>query len=102
MKIKELIINKTSADTLELSWKLSNGIQSSYELFLIRRGSIIESVKMSSEAMKCSLHTIIEPMREYALLLTVKSDRLLSSVRAEFYAASDKPISQSVCYQYVS
>lgn len=102
MEIKELIIRKTNAAKLELSWELSDGDQSSYELFLIQGGSIVERVKTSSAAMKCSLRTMIEPMKEYALLLTVKSGQLLSSVRAGFYSDSNAPTLQSISYQYVS
>ena len=98
MNIKELIINKTDA-ALDVSWRLSDGEQSSYELFLIQGGSIIERVKRSSAVMTCSLRTMIEPMKEYAVLLTVKSGRLLSSARAAFYAATDKPTSQCVSYR---
>lgn len=99
MTIKELIINKTDAKRLDVSWRLSDGDQSSYELFLIQGGSIIERVKATSVAMQCSLRTMIEPMKEYAVLLTVKSGRLLSSARAGFYTATDKPTSQRVSYQ---
>ena len=99
MKIKELIINKTKAKKLDVSWELSDGDQSSYELFLIQGGAIVERVKMSSAAMKCSLRTMVDPMKEYALLLTVKSGKLLSSVRAGFYSGSDAPMSQSISYQ---
>ena len=98
MNIKELIINKTDA-ALDVSWRLSDGEQSSYELFLIQGGSVIERIRMSSDTMRCSLHTVIEPMMEYAVLLTVKSGRLLSSARAAFYAAADKPTSQCVSYR---
>lgn len=99
MRINELIINKTNAAKLDVSWKLTDGDQSSYELFLIQGGSIVERVKMSSAAMKCSLRTMVEPMKEYALLLTVKSGQLLSSVRAGFYSGTDSPMSQSISYQ---
>lgn len=101
MKIKELIINKTNSARLDVSWQLSDGDQSSYELFLIQGGSIVERVKASSAAMNCSLRTMIEPMKEYAVLLTVKSDKLLSSARAGFYAATDAPMSQCISYQTV-
>ena len=99
MRIKELIINKTDAKQLDISWQLTGGDQSAFELFLIQGGSVIERIRMSSDTMRCSLHTVIEPMMEYAVLLTVKSGRLLSTARAGFYAAADKPMSQCVSYQ---
>lgn len=98
MKINELIIRKSNSAKLDVSWKLSDGDQSSYELFLIQGGSIIERVKASSAAMRCSLKTMVEPMKEYALLLTVKSGQLLSSARAGFYSGTEAPVSQSISY----
>ena len=96
MTIKALNIRKSNNTPLDVSWELSGGSQSSYELFLIREGSIIEMAKSTGEAMKCTLHTIVEPMKEYALLLTVKSGKLLSSVRAGFIPDKDAPLYQSV------
>lgn len=97
MKIKELMILKNSMDELSVSWNISDGDQSSYELFLIKEGSIVERVKTSGAVRKCSLRTMIEPMREYALLLTVKSGELLSSARAGFFSGKSE-LSQSVTY----
>ena len=99
MKIRELIINKTDVAGLDISWRLTDGAQTSYELFLIQGGSVVERVKRSSGVMRCSLCTRIDPMKEYAVLLTVKSGRLLSSARAGFYAAADKPMAQCVSYR---
>ena len=97
MKIKELMIHKNNMDKLCVSWNISDGDQSSYELFLIKEGSIVERVKTSGAVMKCSLRTLIEPMREYALLLTVKSGELLSCARAGFFSGKSE-LSQSVSY----
>ena len=101
MKIKELIIRKNNASKLDVAWKLTDGVQSSYELFLIQGGSIVERVKTSGASTGCSLRTIAEPMKEYALLLTVKSGQLLSSVRAGFYTGTDAAQYQSISYQAV-
>ena len=98
MKIKELNIRKNRTAQLNVSWELSGGDQSSYELFLIQGGSIVERVKMSGKSMRCSLRTLIEPMKEYALLLTVKSGSLLSSVRTGFFSGRNAELSQSVSY----
>jgi hypothetical protein len=98
MTIRELIINKTDMKQLDISWRLSDGAQSSYELFLIQGDSVVERVKRSSDTTRCSLCTTIDPMKEYGVLLTVKSGRLLSTARAGFYAAEDKPMSQYVSY----
>lgn len=89
MKIKELTIRKTDADKLHISWSLSDGDQTSYELFLIRGGSVAEQIKENSAAMKCTLQTTAEPMRDYALLLTVRSGELLSTARAGFFSGKD-------------
>lgn len=97
MKISELIIRKTAAD-LDVSWKLSEGGQSSYDLFLIREGAIVERVRQTTDAMKCTLHTITEPTKEYALLLTVRSGKLLSSVTAGFCSPKDSQLCQTVSY----
>lgn len=98
MKIKELMIRKNNAEKLDVSWEISDGDQSSYELFLIREGSIVERVKTPSAAMRCSLRTIVEPMKQYALLLTVKSGQLLSSVCTGFYSGKGVELSQNISY----
>ena len=98
MQIKELIINKTNAARLEVSWRISDGGQSSFDLFLIQGGAVAERVREISDVTQCSLQTMIEPMREYAVLLTVRSGGVLSSARAGFFAAADKPITQCVSY----
>lgn len=98
MKITELIIHKTDAADLDVSWRLSDGDQSSYDLFLIQEGSIVERVRMSTDSMKCTLHTITRPMKEYALLLTVRSGKLLSSVLAPFCAQKDAALYQCISY----
>lgn len=97
MKIKELKIRRSN-EKLDVSWDISDGDQSSYELFLIREGSIVERVKMSGAVMRCHLRTIVEPMKEYALLLTVKSGELLSSARAAFFSGKGSEVSQSMSY----
>lgn len=99
MRIKELFIIKTDTKRLEVSWSISGGEQASFELFLIQGGSIAEMVKESSDVRRCSLRTTIEPMKEYAVLLTVKSGHLLSSARAGFFIDADMPLSQYVSYQ---
>lgn len=98
MKISELNIRKTESADIDVSWRLSDGDQSSYDLFLIEGGSIVERVRMSTGAMKCTLHTITEPMKEYALLLTVRSGMLLSSVLTGFCTQKDSSLYQSVTY----
>ena len=85
MKIKELMIRKNNAEKLDVSWEISDGDQSSYELFLIREGSIVERVKTPSAAMRCSLRTIVEPMKQYALLLTVNDPDNLRFLSCEFH-----------------
>lgn len=99
MFIKDLCISKIDTKTPELSWSLSNGEQSSFELFLIQGGSVAEMIKESSGVTRCSLRTMIEPMKEYAVLLTVKSGRLLSTARVGFHTASDTPLPRRVLYQ---
>ena len=99
MIIKELNISMNGAEAPELSWVLSEGEQASFDLFLIQGGTIVERVRLSTAVTRCSLRTMIEPMREYAVLLTVKSDRQLSSARAGFFAAADKPMTQCVSYE---
>ena len=96
MNIKELYIRKNDTAKLDVSWRLSDGDQSSYELFLIENGSVIERVKAPDTVMQCTLQTILQPMKEYALLLTVRSGQLLSSARAGFY--SDHLLCQRVAY----
>ena len=98
MKIKELMIRKNNTEKLDVSWTISDGDQSSYELFLIREGSIVERVKTSTGAMRCSLRTIVEPMKQYALLLTVKSGQLLSTARTGFCCGGGDQLCQSISY----
>lgn len=97
MKIKELMIRKT-ASTLNVCWELSEGEQSSYELFLMKGGSVAERIKASDKAMRCSLKTLIEPMKEYALLLTVRSGELLTTARAGFFSSKDGELCRSLSY----
>lgn len=99
MIINELCINKIETKRPEVSWSISGGEQTSFELFLIQGGSVAEMVKASSDVTQCSLRTMIEPRKEYAVLLTVKCGRLLSSARVGFFVDTDHPIPQCVSYQ---
>lgn len=84
MMIKELTIMKKCSADLTVSWTLSSGEQTAYELFLIQNGCVIDSVKTASSVTRCTLHFEAEPMKEYFLLLTVTSGAELSAARAGF------------------
>ena len=98
MKIKELSIRKHYTKSLEVSWSLSGGVQSSFDLFLIENGSVVERVRQSGDIRHCILRTFTEPMKPYSLLLTVRSGQALSTVRTGFFAGKDSPRYQSIIY----
>lgn len=98
MKIAELRIQNTAANGFDVSWRLSEGDQSSYDLFLIEGGAIIERVRRSGDRMRATLHTIAEPMKEYALLLTVRSGSRLDAVRTGFCTQRDATVNQRTSY----
>lgn len=98
MMIKELRIQKTDNSKLNISWTLSAGDQTAYELFLIKDGSIVDGAKMSSDLTGCVLHTSLEPLKEYSLLLTVTAGKQLSTARAGFRIDKGTRLFLSVLY----
>lgn len=88
MKIKELTICSIQTNRLAVTWKLSDGEQISYDLFLMQKGTVIERAGAFTGVTGCTLHTAAEPMKEYSLLLTVRSGGILSTVRTGFYPQS--------------
>ena len=48
--------------------------------------------------MRATLHTIAEPMKEYALLLTVRSGSRLDAVRTGFCTQRDATVNQRTSY----
>ena len=85
MNIKELTICNIQTNRLAVTWKLSDGEQISYDLFLIQKGAVIERVRAVTGMTGCTLQTAAEPTAEYSLLLTVRSGERLSTVRTGFY-----------------
>lgn len=98
MMIKELRIQKTDNSKLNISWTLSAGGQTAYELFLIREGAVVDGMKLSSDLTGCVLHTALEPMKEYSLLLTVTAGKHLSTARAGFRIDKGTRLFLSVLY----
>ncbi|MBQ3286068.1 MAG: hypothetical protein IJH40_10600 [Ruminococcus sp.] len=98
MKIKELRIQKADNAALSISWTLSDGRQTAYELFLIREGCVVDGVKMSSGLTSCTLHTTPELMKEYDILLTVTAGAKLTTARAGFRI--DKKAQLYLCVSY--
>ncbi|MBQ3330715.1 MAG: hypothetical protein IJG87_06005 [Ruminococcus sp.] len=98
MMIKELRIQKTGSTDLDISWTLSAGTQTAYELFLIQEGCVVDGIKKNSAVTKCSLHAALEPMKEYSLLLTVSVEARLSSARAGFRIDKGTRLFFSVLY----
>ncbi|MBQ3264785.1 MAG: hypothetical protein IJH07_03320 [Ruminococcus sp.] len=98
MKIKELTIRKNAAAALDVSWKLSGGGQTSYDLFLIQNGSVIERVRTPSPVTSCRLRTVPEPMTDYALLLTVRSGEQISTARTGYCPTKSIPMYQNIIY----
>lgn len=85
MMIKELTVRNNQTAGLAVSWKLSDGEQTAYDLFLIQKGSVIERVRAETGVMGCALRTTAESTAEYSLLLTVRSGQLLATARSGFY-----------------
>ena len=98
MKIKQMSLKKDASDKLDIAWTLSGREQSSYELFLICNGAVAEAVKASSEHTQCRLNTEIEPMKSYAILLTVTSGGQMASVCAGIYPIKEKVFCQTIIY----
>lgn len=98
MKIIQLSVKKDISDRLEIAWTLSRGAQSAYELFLIRNGAVVEAAKARSKLTRCRLSTEIEPMKGYAVLLTVTNGQRTASVCAGFYPMKEKELCQTIYY----
>ena len=85
MRIKELTIRNHQNAQITVSWKLCNGEQTSYDLFLIQKGTVIERVRAETCMTACTLRTIAGSTAEYNILLTVRCGQLLSTARTGFY-----------------
>jgi len=99
MKIRQLSVVKISSQQLDISWTLSGGGQSAFELFLIRNGAVAAGARASSHITRCRLDAAIEPLKSYAILLTVTSGRQMASVCAGVYPQRDCELCQTILYQ---
>ena len=86
MKIRKLRIQSDNA--VHISWSITGGKQSAYDLFLIQNGAVIERSKAESSAEGCILHTPILPPAEYSVLLTVTAGEKLATARTGFFGSN--------------
>ncbi len=98
MKIESLDIHLTTHRKVALSWTINNGIQSTYEVFLIRNGAVAEMKKKAQHDRYCILDTPIASQGEYALLLTVRCGQQIHSVRTGFFADKHNVLCQKMLF----